>query len=136
MTFDNPIVLMLAVPVTAAAVTAYVMAQRRRAAVRRTTGLGLAAAGGRTALRRHLPYALFLAALPVLLTGLARPQATIDVPKVSGTVMLVFDVSTSMTADDVKPSRLAAAQQAPPGSSRPSRTPSTSGWSSSGRAGC
>ena len=60
------------------------------------------------------PFALLLAALAVLLFGLARPQATLARSRVSGTVLLVFDVSNSMGADDVEPTRLAAAQDAGP----------------------
>jgi Ca-activated chloride channel homolog len=62
--------------------------------------------------RRHIPVMLFLAGLVVLLAGAARPQATVPVPRASGTVILAFDVSNSMGATDVKPTRLAAAQQA------------------------
>ncbi|MBO0868362.1 MAG: VWA domain-containing protein, partial [Micromonosporaceae bacterium] len=47
--------------------------------------------------------------------GVARPQATVRVPRVSGTVILAFDVSNSMTAKDIAPSRLAAAQAAATG---------------------
>ncbi|GIJ49216.1 UPF0353 protein [Virgisporangium aliadipatigenens] len=70
---------------------------------------GLRAQGGR---RRHVPPALFLSALVLLMFGLARPQATVDVPHLSGTVVLAFDVSNSMTAKDVSPSRLEAAKNA------------------------
>jgi len=62
--------------------------------------------------RRHLPYVMLLIALPILLVGVARPEAEIAVPRVAGTVVLAFDVSNSMAADDVSPSRLAAAQAA------------------------
>jgi len=55
---------------------------------------------------------LFLAALTLLLLALARPQATVPVPRVAGTVILAFDVSNSMAARDIEPSRLAAAQSA------------------------
>ena len=108
MSFLYPWVLAVAAVVTAAAVVTYVRLQRRRSAA-------LAAAGLRTPGRdraRHLPYAVLLTALPVLLTGLARPQAELDVPHVAGTVVLAFDVSNSMSASDVAPSRLAAAQAA------------------------
>ena len=110
MTFLEPYVLVAAVPVTACAIAGYVTLQRRRTAA-------LTAAGfpePRT-LRRHLPYALLLAALPILLVGLARPEAELAVPRVAGTVLLAFDVSNSMAADDVAPSRLAAAQAAAKG---------------------
>jgi Ca-activated chloride channel family protein len=117
MSVRYPIVIVLAVLLTAAAVTAYVLLQRRRGAALAASGLGSLAGGGsrRAALRRHLPYALLLAAFPVLLVGLARPSAELRVPKVGGTVILAFDVSNSMKATDVNPSRLAAAQAAAAG---------------------
>ncbi|MEV6298978.1 VWA domain-containing protein [Actinoplanes sp. NPDC051861] len=108
MSFLYPLVLGVAVVVTVAAVWAYTILQKRR-----TTALaaaGLTSRQGRV--RRHLPYALLLAALPILLIGLARPQAEVAVPRVSGTVLLAFDISNSMSATDVAPSRLAAAQTA------------------------
>jgi Ca-activated chloride channel homolog len=114
--FRYPLVIAVAVLVTAAAVAAYVLLQRRRAAVLSAAGFGTPAGGGRrAAVRRHLPYALLLAALPILLIGLARPQAEVAVPRVSGTVLLAFDISNSMKATDVRPSRLAAAQKAATG---------------------
>jgi Ca-activated chloride channel family protein len=67
------------------------------------TGIGL---------RRHVPAMIFLAGITILIFSLARPQATISVPKVEGTVMLTFDVSGSMAADDFKPSRMEAAKTA------------------------
>jgi Ca-activated chloride channel family protein len=114
MSVHYPLVIVLAVLLTAGAVTAYVLLQRRRSAALAASGFG-ALAGGRSrraAIRRHLPYALLLAAFPILLVGLARPQAELKVPKVGGTVILAFDVSNSMKATDVSPSRLAAAQAA------------------------
>jgi Ca-activated chloride channel family protein len=107
MTFLYPLVLAVAVLVTAAAITGYVALQRRRTAALTAAGFGV----GR-ALRRHLPYALLLAALPILLVGLARPEAELAVPHVAGTAVLAFDVSNSMSATDVAPSRLAAAKNA------------------------
>jgi Ca-activated chloride channel family protein len=107
-----PIMLVVAVVVTAAAVWAYLRIQRRRTAALAAFGVGGPGGSRRAAVRRHLPYALLLAALPLLLGALARPEATVDLPRVSGTVVLVFDVSNSMAAKDVAPSRLAAAQAA------------------------
>src|SRR5262249_33271163 len=109
MTMFYPIMIVAAVVVTGAAVTAYVMVVRRRSAAMRATHFSLTA--NTSLIRRHLPYALFLAALPVLLIGVGRPQANLKLPHIAGTVVLAFDVSNSMGADDVKPSRLAAAQQ-------------------------
>ncbi|MFY1669021.1 VWA domain-containing protein [Plantactinospora sp. WMMB334] len=114
MTFQQPLVLAVAVLVTAAATAGYVALQRRRGAALAAAGLGVPAGRGArwAALRRHLPYALLLAALPILLVGLARPQAEMVVPRAAGTVVLAFDVSNSMSAEDVAPNRLAAAQSA------------------------
>jgi Ca-activated chloride channel family protein len=62
--------------------------------------------------RRHIPLALFLIGLILLLAGFARPQATIDVPREGATVVLAMDISGSMNANDVKPTRLLAARAA------------------------
>jgi Ca-activated chloride channel family protein len=113
MTFLYPVVLAVAVLVTAAAVAGYAALQRRRTAV--LASFGALANSRRAALRRHLPYGILLAALPVLLVGLARPQAELAVPHVAGTAVLAFDVSNSMSATDVAPSRLAAAKRAATG---------------------
>ena len=60
---------------------------------------------------RHLPLAVLLAGLVAMVIGVARPHATITVPRQEATVMLAIDTSRSMRATDVKPSRLAAAVQ-------------------------
>ena len=75
---------------------------------------GLLVTGGGSALgwRRHLPFAVLIAALAVMIFALSRPQATLATSKPTGTVLLVVDVSNSMGADDVEPNRLAVAQQA------------------------
>jgi Ca-activated chloride channel family protein len=62
--------------------------------------------------RRHLPVALLLLALTALLVGAARPSATVSERREEATIMLAVDVSFSMAAKDVKPTRLAAAQAA------------------------
>jgi Ca-activated chloride channel homolog len=61
---------------------------------------------------RHLPAALLIAALSLFILGMAGPTAEQKVPRNRATVMLVIDVSLSMEATDVRPSRLAAAQAA------------------------
>lgn len=84
--------------------------QRRRA---RVAGLGaLVGAGAAADRRRHVPPALYLAAVALLLAALARPEMTVRLPRIEGTVILVFDVSSSMLADDLEPSRLEAAKAA------------------------
>ena len=62
--------------------------------------------------RRHLPPALFLLALAVLLLSLARPAARLTLPWARSTIMLAMDVSLSMRVKDVKPTRMVAAQEA------------------------
>jgi Ca-activated chloride channel family protein len=62
--------------------------------------------------RRRVPLALFLVSIAVLALALARPHATVAVPSEQATVVLVTDVSRSMLADDVDPSRLEAAREA------------------------
>ncbi len=62
--------------------------------------------------RRHVPPAIFLFSLTLLLFGLARPEMVVSLPRVEGTVVLAFDVSNSMTADDLEPTRIEAAKTA------------------------
>lgn len=114
MSFDWPWALwgLLLVPVL---LGGYLLLQRRRAryAVRFTNLDLLANVVDRSPRwRRHVPVALFLAALAALLVGVARPQALVKSPVERATVVLAMDVSTSMEATDVEPSRLAAARAA------------------------
>ena len=62
--------------------------------------------------RRHLPPALLLAAVAVLLLASARPVAKLKLPSQQETIVLAMDVSGSMRATDVQPNRLVAAQEA------------------------
>ena len=87
--------------------------RRRRFAVRYSSlSLLRAALPAQSRLRRYLPMVLFFLALASLVLSLARPVATTRVPAGRATVMLVLDVSTSMTQTDIQPSRLGAAKQA------------------------
>jgi len=70
------------------------------------------AARAEPGLRRHIPPALFLLSLTILIIALARPQASVRLPQVQGTVIMAFDVSGSMAADDMGPSRMEAAKAA------------------------
>jgi Ca-activated chloride channel family protein len=75
-------------------------------------GLVKQAMGQRTAWRRHVPPALLLLAVAVLLLAAARPTAVISLPMQQETIVLAIDVSGSMRATDVQPNRLVAAQEA------------------------
>lgn len=61
---------------------------------------------------RHVPPTFFFLGLTLLLFGLARPEMIVNLPRVEGTVVLAFDVSNSMLADDLEPTRIEAAKAA------------------------
>ena len=104
--------LLAAVPILAGG---YVLLLRRRkkfavrysdlAMVREALGTG-------QRLRRHLPPLLFLMAMAIALFGIARPTAVVTLPSEQRQIILAIDVSLSMRAADVQPSRIAAAQAA------------------------
>lgn len=112
MTFLWPTMLFLLVLVPLAILLYFKVQQRRRVMAASFSRLGSVKAGkgARPGLRRHIPPALFLLSLVILLVALARPQAEISLPRVEGTVILVFDVSASMGATDAEPTRLEAAK--------------------------
>jgi len=87
--------------------------QHRAARRAELAALGLVPAEGTTTgRRRHVGPAFFLAALTLLLFALARPEAKVTEPRREGTVVLAFDVSNSMAATDLKPTRMEAAKAA------------------------
>src|SRR5688572_21144963 len=92
-----------------------VLAQyRRRAYAMRFTNLALLreVVGRRPGLRRHIPPLFFLLGIGALLFSLARPSAVIAIPRDQSDVVLVVDTSGSMTATDLRPSRIVAARAA------------------------
>jgi len=104
--------LLLLIP---ALVVAYILAQRRRQRYAlRYASLSLVkdALGRGPGIRRHVPPTLFLVGLAVMLVALARPVSVVTLPAQEGTVILTMDVSGSMRADDLKPSRLDASKSA------------------------
>lgn len=122
MTFIWPplLLLLLVVPV---GLWAYRSRDRRRAARLAQFGAsglrGGAAAEAATAgaaprpgWTRRIPAACTLVGVTILVFSLARPQSVIGVPRLEGTVILVFDVSGSMAATDVAPTRMEAAKTA------------------------
>ena len=100
--------LLAALPLVAAGYALVV--RRRRAAAQRLAGFGLISTG--TGWRAHLAPALYLLALAVLVLASARPTALITLPSQQRMLILAIDVSLSMRASDVLPSRLEAAQAA------------------------
>jgi Ca-activated chloride channel family protein len=88
--------------------------RKRRQALADLGPLGLVQnrSGRNLGRQRHIPAALFLFGLALLLFSLARPEMFVELPRVEGTVILAFDVSNSMAAEDLEPSRIEAAKAA------------------------
>lgn len=122
MSFIWPAMLLLlgAIPL---GVVGYLVLERRRrrrfagswAAAVATSPAAAGASSARAArggVRRRIPAVLTVAGLTILLVALARPQGVVSLPRAEGTVILAFDVSGSMAADDLKPTRMEAAKAA------------------------
>jgi Ca-activated chloride channel family protein len=107
MSLSYPLLLVLGLLLAAALTVGAVLAARRRSAA-------LAAAGVSVAGQRNnqLGLWLFVGGVVLLTVAVAGPAAALPVGRSAGTVILAMDVSNSMSADDVTPSRLAVAQQA------------------------
>ena len=104
------LVSLLALP---ACVYVYVRLQRRRSLnATRLGAIGAAREGApRPAGRlRHVPPVIILIGVALLAVASARPQLTLPLPRMEGTVMLALDVSSSMVAEDVEPSRMDVAK--------------------------
>jgi Ca-activated chloride channel family protein len=106
MSLAYPPLLILGLLVAGALIVGAVLAGRRRSAA-------LAAAGVSVAGRRNRQLGLWLSlgGVVVLAVAVAGPAAALPVGRSAGTVILAMDVSNSMSAEDVVPNRLAAAQQ-------------------------
>jgi Ca-activated chloride channel family protein len=102
--------LMLAVPVLPM-LYLWLLHRRGRPALRYSS-LDVVRAASSNRWRRHVPPALLLLACSVLLFAAARPQARVTLPWARSSIMLAMDVSLSMKVTDVKPTRIAAAQDA------------------------
>lgn len=103
--------LMLTVPLLVASYV-LLMRRRRRVAMRFATLDPLKEALGRANWRRHVPPALLLLGVTIALLAVARPTATITLPSDKRTIVMAVDVSLSMRARDIEPSRIVAAQEA------------------------
>jgi Ca-activated chloride channel family protein len=106
------LVLLAAVPLVVAAYLSAVRRRARRAADLAAQGFVPTASARRLRRLRHLPFAFFLGALILLLAAFARPEMSVGLPRREGTVILAFDVSNSMRAHDLKPTRMDAAKAA------------------------
>lgn len=116
MSFIWPSMLFLVLAIPLGAGLYLVLEHRRR---RRVVAFGVLAVplpGGAPSqpgtFRRRIPAAFMLVGLTILVVALARPQSVVSVPRVEGTVILSFDVSFSMAADDLEPTRMEAAKAA------------------------
>jgi Ca-activated chloride channel family protein len=91
----------------------WLLRKRRRSTVRLASlAVAKAALGKGPGWRRHVPPLLMLLAIGALLVATARPLAVITLPLAQRTIILAMDVSGSMRATDVQPSRIVAAQEA------------------------
>jgi Ca-activated chloride channel family protein len=106
------LVLLVAVPLFVAGYLS--LARRRSQRSRALAAQGFAPTGPGRRLRRlrHVPFAFFLAAFVLLLVAFARPEVSFSLPHQEGTVILAFDVSNSMLATDLQPTRMDAAKAA------------------------
>ena len=115
MSFGSPLLLFVLLVVPAMAVLGRWFEHRRARYAVAFTNLDVlagVAADSRRRWWRWIPFALFLLSLTAASAALARPRATVSEPASQATIILLVDVSGSMRATDVKPSRLGAAQNA------------------------
>jgi Ca-activated chloride channel family protein len=91
----------------------YVLRRKQKSALRYASlSMVKEALGAGQTLRRHIPPLLFLVALTTMMLAIARPAAVVTLPTQHRTIILAMDVSGSMRATDVQPTRLAASQAA------------------------
>jgi Ca-activated chloride channel family protein len=104
--------LLAAAPLLVAAYVA-ILRRKKRSLLRYANLLMVKEAMGQRPLwRRHVPPALYLLSLAVMVVAIARPEGMVTLPSQKQTIILAMDVSGSMRARDVLPSRLEAAQAA------------------------
>ena len=110
MKIGYPLLLVAGLLIAAGLIVVAVLFARRRSAALVTAGVAVTGLGRGAA--RLLGLWLCLAAVVVLAVGAAAPSASLPVARSAGTAIIALDVSNSMAATDLAPSRLAAAQQA------------------------
>jgi Ca-activated chloride channel homolog len=114
MNFIWPIML-LALLVLPLLVVLYLASQRRRKyLLEQFSKLGMDPLGRQTVgrFKRHFPALLYFLAIACLIFAMSRPQIPLQLPRVGGTVVLTFDVSGSMAATDIEPTRMEASKAA------------------------
>lgn len=102
------LLLLLAIPV---GVALYLRGEVRRQRRRTASGIPAPVAPA-SAVRRRIPAACLLIGMAILVVSLARPQSVVSLPRIEGTAILAFDVSGSMAATDLEPTRMEAAKSA------------------------
>ena len=114
MSFSSPylLVFLLLVPLVAALAVWFDRRRAKYAVAFTNLDVLASVVSPRRRARRWIPLVLFLLALAAASTALARPRASVSEPAQRATLVLLVDVSGSMRASDVKPSRLGAAQEA------------------------
>jgi Ca-activated chloride channel family protein len=112
--FGWPVALLglLVVPLLAGLVVWYDRRRRRAAARFASPSLLPNVVERSPGLVRFVPTAILLVALVAMIVGVARPHAMVSVPREEATIVLALDVSRSMKATDVEPTRLDAARAA------------------------
>jgi Ca-activated chloride channel homolog len=114
MSFAAPLALLglVLLPLLAIAYARHQGGRARAAAAFASPHLSASFAPRRPGWRRHVPMLAFAVAVALLLVAAAKPQTTVAVPVEHASIMLMTDVSGSMQAQDVQPSRLVAARRA------------------------
>lgn len=114
MSFIWPVMLfsLILIPVFIAIYFALQRKRRKRLAETRGSLSFMQNSGRKPGVRSYVVPALFLAGLSIMMVAMARPQAMISLPRIEGTVILAFDVSGSMAATDLTPTRMEAAKAA------------------------
>src|ERR1700693_2218412 len=114
MTFLWPDMLWLLLAVPALVGVYVLLLRRKKKAALRYASLSVVRDAMRAGqrIRRHVPPFLFLVALALMIAAISRPAAVVTLPTQHQTVILAMDVSGSMRATDVDPTRLVAAQTA------------------------
>ena len=107
MNLSSPLLLVLGLVVVAGLITAVVLLSKRRTAALASAGVSVPAKRG-----RQIGAWFTVAGILVLAVAVSGPNASLPVGREAGTVILAMDVSNSMGATDVSPTRLAAAQAA------------------------